>query len=705
MASRASRRGHNELRIGDEKHIKNNLQHENNNKGRSGKDDSNQGTINYCAGDRGSGGGNNRGSTYTGGGAYDGQMVKVDGLLNDTHYNGMPGVIFQANPGKATCVVILSSGEKLLCRKSNLQPLGPEMMPSRLSSSQFTATTLKDRDADIHDAYSTVESASDPAGAMPVISGSSQLLPLTTSEPSKRSGEGKRHHEPCMPRKQQAPLIMRFLQRLVPDSYPASSLNIHHVSKNVLTLGLGSISMKTSAKKVRDWLANTYGDGKFVVWNLCKVGYEPQLLDNKVVHLPSPAFPSLPAHRMLGLCKSVHSWLSLDPLHVAVLQCRTGRGRSAAAAACYLHFADPGRFQMVEDALHHVARSRDLTLRKLTNPTQIRFCRYFAKHLIITREMLAISSNSAQSSTTTTSIANVVPATVIATTAVATNALTFNNACVPTTLTKTAKATTTKGGHSNATAHSPPPPPPPPPPSAPPSQHTDACEKASKVGYEAGVVAGEPDEHRGKPEDKHRGKSEDKHIETDEVRESKSGPGKDNNKDETDHSDRKGTDIDRTKSSSAGGVSEADDKVATNGGVEKGAKIKGGVDKKLRATFENRNEEVHPDTSAPHRTVLGSNPEYCLERVIINEAPDVENGSVRPYIQVLSEHKLVFDGRAAALRSPIIAAGSSGKVDIGIAGEDAIPCQNNFLLTFVPTPLSICVTYIYCPWQCQVLFC
>ena len=41
-------------------------------------------------------------AAFRGGGAFDGQMVRVDGLRNDTKYNGMCGIVFQSNPGNVS---------------------------------------------------------------------------------------------------------------------------------------------------------------------------------------------------------------------------------------------------------------------------------------------------------------------------------------------------------------------------------------------------------------------------------------------------------------------------------------------------------------------------------------------------------------------------------------------------------------------------
>eukprot|EP00468_Gymnochlora_sp_CCMP2014_P008777 CAMPEP_0167756518 /NCGR_PEP_ID=MMETSP0110_2-20121227/9428_1 /TAXON_ID=629695 /ORGANISM="Gymnochlora sp., Strain CCMP2014" /LENGTH=469 /DNA_ID=CAMNT_0007642633 /DNA_START=102 /DNA_END=1511 /DNA_ORIENTATION=- len=137
-------------------------------------------------------------------------------------------------------------------------------------------------------------------------------------------------------------------------------------------------SNEVGIREAASWLRKTYGKERVMVWNLSTKTYDTKVFDDKVVQLSSPVFPLLPA---LSLCRSVSSWMSMDSQNIAVFQCRTGRGRSSAAAACYLHFSQRSRFSTIEKALTHVAINRSTPLRNLLNMTQIRFTHYFADFL------------------------------------------------------------------------------------------------------------------------------------------------------------------------------------------------------------------------------------------------------------------------------------------------------------------------------------
>eukprot|EP00466_Bigelowiella_natans_P014424 jgi/Bigna1/85288/estExt_fgenesh1_pg.C_30152 len=467
-----------------------------------------------------------------------GQMVRVEGLIYDTRFNGMPGVIFQLNPGKATCVVLLSSGTKLLCRKSNLTP----MLKSEYDVSP-----------------------------RPHLGSEVELASSISNEVDGTNTPG------CsMPPKRQPPLLMKLLQRLVPDSYQSASLQLYAITKNLYTLGLPpELSNKGNnaspnavpSKQVGDWLRKTCGEGRFMIWNLCKTSYDAKELDHKVVHLASPCFPSLPAHRMLGLCKSVHSWKGIDSSHVAVLQCRTGRGRSSAAAACYLHYSQPNVYKNVEAALRYVASVRDLPLRKLVHPTQARFCRYFEEHVIRTRQAIAF------------------------------------------------------------------PPPPPPPPKKPATSLPPLPSSSSSSSSSSPPLS------------------------------SKSAADRNSSIVACNNEQMDGSKIAK--------ITNGDGKEAVNSCSRGRGEAKKGLSKRKKETNKMSNKHA-----------IGLH-ELHLERVMINNAPSVIGGGVRPFVQLLGEEGLIFDGRkplpssssssssspsssrASVFDPPFIAAGSVGKVDVG----------------------------------------
>ncbi|TPX56099.1 hypothetical protein PhCBS80983_g04792 [Powellomyces hirtus] len=89
---------------------------------------------------------------------------------------------------------------------------------------------------------------------------------------------------------------------------------------------------------------NTRYPGRYMIWNLASDTsqgiYDTAEFGHQVVSFPFSKAYSLSIATLFDVCRSIHAWLQLDPLHVAVVQCPTGLGRSAVAIACYLRYAD-----------------------------------------------------------------------------------------------------------------------------------------------------------------------------------------------------------------------------------------------------------------------------------------------------------------------------------------------------------------------------
>ena len=65
-----------------------------------------------------------------------------------------------------------------------------------------------------------------------------------------------------------------------------------------------------------------------------------------------PGHPAPPLDALFRVCASVQAWLDAAPGNAAVLHCMTGRGRSAAVAACVLAWL--GEFSSPLAALAYV---------------------------------------------------------------------------------------------------------------------------------------------------------------------------------------------------------------------------------------------------------------------------------------------------------------------------------------------------------------
>ena len=43
---------------------------------------------------------------------------------------------------------------------------------------------------------------------------------------------------------------------------------------------------------------------------------------------------------VVSVCKSIKSWLDSEPLHVAVVHCKGGKGRTGCVIAAFMHYTE-----------------------------------------------------------------------------------------------------------------------------------------------------------------------------------------------------------------------------------------------------------------------------------------------------------------------------------------------------------------------------
>ena len=62
----------------------------------------------------------------------------------------------------------------------------------------------------------------------------------------------------------------------------------------------------------------------------------------RICTLWHPAFRKLPCLSLYlcSVCKSIKSWLDSDPLHVAVVHCKGGKGRTGCVIAAFMHYSE-----------------------------------------------------------------------------------------------------------------------------------------------------------------------------------------------------------------------------------------------------------------------------------------------------------------------------------------------------------------------------
>jgi tensin len=116
---------------------------------------------------------------------------------------------------------------------------------------------------------------------------------------------------------------------------------------------------------------------KFMVFNLSDRSYDVTKLNFQVLDFGWPDHLAPPLERLCCICKSIDSWLASDPLHVVVVHCKGGKGRTGTVISAYMHYSN--LCQSAEAALDQFAMKRfyDDKLGGVTQPSQRRYVHYF----------------------------------------------------------------------------------------------------------------------------------------------------------------------------------------------------------------------------------------------------------------------------------------------------------------------------------------
>lgn len=127
--------------------------------------------------------------------------------------------------------------------------------------------------------------------------------------------------------------------------------------------------------------------GRFMVWNLSEDSYDYGAFEQQVVEVRCPGQPSLPLGLLFNTVLLMENWLAADVANVAVVHCRTGRGRTNTLLVCYLLWS--GTCSSVDEAMLAVQERRggqrgatqERPISQLMVPSQHRYCLAFERAL------------------------------------------------------------------------------------------------------------------------------------------------------------------------------------------------------------------------------------------------------------------------------------------------------------------------------------
>eukprot|EP00026_Physarum_polycephalum_P002971 Phypoly_transcript_02980.p1 GENE.Phypoly_transcript_02980~~Phypoly_transcript_02980.p1 ORF type:complete len:760 (+),score=184.73 Phypoly_transcript_02980:180-2459(+) len=162
------------------------------------------------------------------------------------------------------------------------------------------------------------------------------------------------------------------------DEEASVNIDLTYITDRVLAMSFPATGIEAAWRNdIQDVcrLLQTKHKNNFLVFNLSERDYEYDLLDNQIVCFPFKDHHAPPLHIIFQIIFNIDSWLKANPQHVAIVHCIGGKGRTGLIVVCYLFFC--GMYAEVDKCLEHFAHARSQKGKGVTQPSQLRYVRYF----------------------------------------------------------------------------------------------------------------------------------------------------------------------------------------------------------------------------------------------------------------------------------------------------------------------------------------
>jgi hypothetical protein len=119
-------------------------------------------------------------------------------------------------------------------------------------------------------------------------------------------------------------------------------LDLTYITPQLIAMSFPALGMEAFYRNRMQDVAhflNTKHTDKYLVFNLSEREYPTSFFAERCMSLGFPDHHSAPVEVAWHLVLSMHSWLSQDPSHVAVVHCLAGKGRTGVIIACYMLFS------------------------------------------------------------------------------------------------------------------------------------------------------------------------------------------------------------------------------------------------------------------------------------------------------------------------------------------------------------------------------
>lgn len=140
---------------------------------------------------------------------------------------------------------------------------------------------------------------------------------------------------------------------------------------------------RNDIQQVAAYLDHKHAD-HYMIFNLSERNYNFELFHRRVVDYGWPDHHGPPLQMLINVVSAMDRWIRADPKNVAIVHCLAGRGRTGTAICAYLCYA--GYFASMAKALQYYANVRSNKGKGVTQPSQLRYCKYV--DIILTRNLI-----------------------------------------------------------------------------------------------------------------------------------------------------------------------------------------------------------------------------------------------------------------------------------------------------------------------------
>lgn len=159
-------------------------------------------------------------------------------------------------------------------------------------------------------------------------------------------------------------------------------LDLSYITPRIIAMAFPAQGLEKLYRNSSDTVAkflNETHPGEYRIFNLSGMKFDYGKYRDNVTEFPWLDHHSPPIDLLFQACADMHDWLSRSDSHITVINCRAGKGRTGTLICCYMMFC--GRFSDPDESMKYYRIKRFVKGGGVTQPSQIRYVRYFARIL------------------------------------------------------------------------------------------------------------------------------------------------------------------------------------------------------------------------------------------------------------------------------------------------------------------------------------